>query len=76
MEDWDLQYYFHVLRQTCQEQGLPQLAFPPTEASSLKLHVLIHPRGYQTSSKAMRDFRELMKDEPDEKRASTGHLWS
>jgi glycosyltransferase involved in cell wall biosynthesis len=28
MDDWDLQYYIHVLRQTCQAQGLPHLAYP------------------------------------------------
>ncbi|KAH0837391.1 hypothetical protein AYO21_10347 [Fonsecaea monophora] len=28
MDDWDLQYYLHVLRQVCQAQSLPQLAYP------------------------------------------------
>lgn len=63
MDQWDLQYYFHVLRQTCQLQGLPQLDYPS--------------RGYFTQvarfdpSKGIPDliesyaiFREKMKDEP------------
>lgn len=28
MQDWDNKYYLHVLRQQCQLQGMPQLAYP------------------------------------------------
>ncbi|KAK5090433.1 hypothetical protein LTR05_000605 [Lithohypha guttulata] len=28
MQDWDVKYYLHILRQQCQQQGMPQLAYP------------------------------------------------
>jgi glycosyltransferase involved in cell wall biosynthesis len=65
MEEWDLQYYLHNLRQTCQSQNLPKLAYPD--------------RGYFTQvarfdpSKGIPDviesyarFRDMVKDRPKE----------
>lgn len=28
MQEWDVKYYLHILRQQCQLQGMPQLAYP------------------------------------------------
>jgi hypothetical protein len=63
MEDWDLQYYFHVLRQTCQAQGLPQLAYP-SRGFFAQIARFDPSKGIPDVLKSYASFRELMKDEP------------
>jgi glycosyltransferase involved in cell wall biosynthesis len=63
MEDWDLQYYVHVLRQTCQAQGLPQLAYP-NRGFFTQIARFDPSKGIPDLIKSYARFRELMKDEP------------
>lgn len=63
MDDWDLQYYFHVLRQTCQAQGLPQLAYPD-RGFFAQIARFDPSKGIPDVIKSYARFRELMKDEP------------
>ena len=63
MQDWDLQYYFHILRQTCQTQGLPQLDFP-SRGFFTQVARFDPSKGIPHLIKSYARFRELMKDEP------------
>ncbi|KAL2426401.1 Trehalose phosphorylase [Exophiala dermatitidis] len=63
MADWDLQYYLHVLRQTCQAQCLPQLAYP-ARGYFTQIARFDPSKGIPDVIKSYARFRELMKDEP------------
>ncbi len=63
MDEWDLQYYFHVLRQSCQAQGLPQLAYPD-RGFFTQIARFDPSKGIPDVIKSYARFRELMKDEP------------
>ena len=63
MSDWDLQYYFHVLRQTCQAQGIPQLAYP-NRGFFAQIARFDPSKGIPDVIKSYARFREMMKDRP------------
>ncbi|KEF56775.1 uncharacterized protein A1O9_06965 [Exophiala aquamarina CBS 119918] len=63
MDDWDLKYYVHVLRQACQAQGLPQLAYP-NRGFFTQIARFDPSKGIPDLIKSYARFRELMKDEP------------
>lgn len=63
MDDWDLQYYFHILRQTCQAQSLPQLAFP-NRGFFTQVARFDPSKGIPDLVESYARFRELMQDEP------------
>jgi glycosyltransferase involved in cell wall biosynthesis len=63
MEEWDLQYYVHVLRQACQAQALPQLAYP-NRGFFTQVARFDPSKGIPDLIKSYARFRELMKDEP------------
>ncbi|KAL2428744.1 Trehalose phosphorylase [Exophiala dermatitidis] len=63
MADWDLQYYLHVLRQTCQAQCLPQLAYP-ARGYFTQIARFDPSKGIPDVIKSYARFRELMNDEP------------
>lgn len=64
MEDWDLQYYFHVLRQTCQAQGRPQLAYP-SRGFFAQIARFDPSKGIPDALNSYARFCELMRDEPE-----------
>ncbi|EXJ87451.1 hypothetical protein A1O3_04411 [Capronia epimyces CBS 606.96] len=63
MADWDLQYYLHVLRQTCQAQCLPQLAYP-SRGYFTQIARFDPSKGIPDVISSYARFCELMKDEP------------
>ncbi|OAP64254.1 hypothetical protein AYL99_00226 [Fonsecaea erecta] len=66
MDDWDLQYYLHVLKQVCQAQNLPQLAYP--ERGYFTQVARFDPsKGIPDVIKSYAKFRDMVKDQPKEK---------
>lgn len=63
MAEWDLQYYLHILRQTCQAQALPQLDYP-NRGFFTQIARFDPSKGIPDVIKSYARFRELMKDEP------------
>ncbi|KIX07780.1 uncharacterized protein Z518_02434 [Rhinocladiella mackenziei CBS 650.93] len=63
MDEWDLQYYFHVLRQTCQAQGIPQLAYPQ-RGFFTQIARFDPSKGIPDVIESYAKFCKLMKDEP------------
>jgi len=65
MQDWDIKYYLHTLRQTCQDQGLPQLAYPSRPYIT---HVarLDSSTGAPDVIRCYTKFREMLTDAPAE----------
>ena len=63
MDNWDLSYYMHVLRQTCQAQGLPQLQYP-NRGFFTQIARFDPSKGIPDVIKSYARFRELMADEP------------
>lgn len=62
MDEWDLQYYMHVLRQTCQAQGIPQLAYPGRSYFA-QIARFDPSKGIPDVIKSYARFREMMSDE-------------
>ncbi|KIV95962.1 hypothetical protein, variant [Exophiala mesophila] len=62
MDEWDLQYYMHVLRQTCRSQGIPQLAYP-SRGYFAQIARFDPSKGIPDVIKSYARFRELMSDE-------------
>ncbi|KAJ9605924.1 hypothetical protein H2200_009773 [Cladophialophora chaetospira] len=65
MDQWDLQYYLHVLRQTCHAQNLPQLAYP-YRGYFTQVARFDPSKGIPDVVKSYARFRELIKDGPNE----------
>lgn len=63
MDNWDLSYYMHVLRQACQAQGLPQLQYP-NRGFFTQVARFDPSKGIPDVIKSYARFRELMADEP------------
>jgi glycosyltransferase involved in cell wall biosynthesis len=63
MDNWDLSYYMHVLRQTCQGQGLPQMQYP-NRGFFTQIARFDPSKGIPDVLKSYARFRELMGDEP------------
>jgi len=63
MADWDLQYYLHTLRQTCQAQNLPQLAYPD-RGYFTQVARFDPSKGIPDVIKSYARFREMVKDRP------------
>ena len=66
MDDWDSQYYFHVLRQVCQAQSLPQLAYPD-RGYFTQVARFDPSKGIPDVIKSYAKFRDMVKDKPKEK---------
>ncbi|KIW30976.1 hypothetical protein, variant [Cladophialophora immunda] len=66
MDDWDLQYYLHILRQVCQAQSLPQLAYPD-RGYFTQIARFDPSKGIPDVIRSYAKFREMVKDKPKEK---------
>jgi len=65
MQDWDVKYYLHTLRQTCQDRGLPQFANP--ERPYITQIARFDPlKGIPDVIKCYAAFRETLTDIPAE----------
>lgn len=68
MQDWDVKYYLHTLRQTCRAQGLPQLAYP--ERPYITQIARFDPsKGIPDVIKSYAKFRDMLQDAPAEQAA-------
>jgi glycosyltransferase involved in cell wall biosynthesis len=65
MAEWDLQYYLHILRQVCQSQNLPQLAYPD-RGYFTQVARFDPSKGIPDVIKSYARFREMVKDRPQE----------
>ncbi|KIW70024.1 hypothetical protein PV04_02335 [Phialophora macrospora] len=63
MAEWDLQYYMHLLRQVCQSQNLPQLAYPD-RGYFTQVARFDPSKGIPDVIKSYARFREMVKDRP------------
>lgn len=61
MQDWDVKYYLHTLRQTCREQGLPWLAYPKRPYMT-QIARFDPSKGIPDVIKSYAKLRELLKD--------------
>ncbi|ETI19643.1 hypothetical protein G647_08655 [Cladophialophora carrionii CBS 160.54] len=65
MAEWDLRYYLHVLRQVCQSQNLPQLAYPD-RGYFTQVARFDPSKGIPDVIKSYARFREMVKDRPQD----------
>lgn len=62
MQEWDVEYYLHTLRQTCQAQGLPQLAYPQRPYIT-QIARFDPSKGIPDVIKSYAKLREMLEDE-------------
>jgi len=65
MQDWDIKYYLHILRQQCREQGLPELAYPKRPYIT-QIARFDPAKGIPDVIRSYAKLREMLKDAPAE----------